>query len=69
MTEQFQSLRHVHLGRLTVAERRFVLNRLDAPPIRSATYRACPKQWEPERKEIQKMREAGVAETAITEWA
>lgn len=58
-----------HLDRVNVAKHRIMLIFQDAPPIHSKRYNAGPKQRELERKEKENMREAGVAEPAVTEWA
>lgn len=67
--EKNESMRNSHLSWVNVAKHRIVLNHTDAPPVHSTPYRAGPKQWKLEREEIEKMRDADVAEPIVREWA
>lgn len=52
-----------------VAKHCIVLNSTDAPPTHSAPQQAGSKQRKLEREEVDKMREAGLADPAKTKWA
>lgn len=69
MMEKFESMWHGHLGWATVIKNRFVLDLQDAPHIHSALYCECLEQQELKREGLNKLREAGAAVPALTEWA
>lgn len=58
-----------HFSWISVAKHRIVLNPPDVPPIHSVPHRACLKQRKLEREKVDSMQEAGVAESAVAEWA
>lgn len=69
MMQKYESMSGGHLGKVTVTKNKIVLNPPDAPPIRSAPYRAGLRQQKLEREEITRIKKACVVETAVTEWA
>lgn len=67
MMKKYELIWDNHLSRINEQKHRIVLNSTNALSIHLASYRAGLMQREPERKEINKMHETGVAEPAATE--
>lgn len=69
LMEQFESFCDRHPGQTTVVKFRIVSSPPDASSIHSVPRFAGSEKWELECDEVGKMREVGVAESAIAEWA
>lgn len=67
VTKKYESMWECDLRQINFVKHFIVLDPSNEPPIHSAPDRVGPKQRELEIEEIEKMREAGVAEPSVRE--